>query len=88
MDIELLHQPRAMGFGRLNADVEDRGELLGRFLFTDQLQYLSFTDRQPIPRKVGFLQERVHNDLGYSRAQVQVSAKDLPDRMREIGGGL
>ena len=57
MDVELLHQPRAMRLCRLHADAEQCCELFRRLFLADQFQNLSFADRQTVARQIRFRQE-------------------------------
>src|SRR5947208_6428670 len=55
MHIQLLHEPAAVEFRGLHADVEDFRDLLGRFPLPHQLQDLTLPGRQPgsIGRRAG-----------------------------------
>src|SRR5580700_1186266 len=43
---QLIHQAVAMEFDRLGRDAQRRGDLLGRFSFSHQLQHLALARRQ------------------------------------------
>src|SRR5215510_15656407 len=51
VDLELGHDPRAVGFGGLGADAEELGDLLGRLAFGDELKHLALAVGQGIARQ-------------------------------------
>ena len=59
VDVELLHQARAMRFGRLVADVQNPGDLFGRFALGDQLQDLALPRRQLLRARFVLVQNRI-----------------------------
>ena len=50
MNIEALHQRRAVGFNCLDADLKLKGDLLGAFTLGDHLQDFSLARRQRLHR--------------------------------------
>src|SRR2546429_3485739 len=49
VDVQLLHDARAVKLGGFWGDREQRGDLLGRFAFRHELRYLALTRGQPAP---------------------------------------
>src|SRR5262249_42178748 len=62
--IEFPHDRRAMGFHRLEADVENVGDLLVRVTFSDQLHHATFAvgQRRSLPRRSR--EKRIEQGLG------------------------
>ena len=48
MNVELLHEPGAVGFGGLDGDEQERGNIASGLALGDQLQDLTFTKREGI----------------------------------------
>ena len=51
VDVEGLHQLAAIGLGRLGADAQVLGNLLGRVPFRDQLEYFALARCQTFQRR-------------------------------------
>src|SRR2546422_10157779 len=49
VDVQLLHDARAVKLGGLGGDREQRGDLLGRFVFRHELRALALPRGQPAP---------------------------------------
>ena len=48
VDIQLLHESRAMRFGCFDTDAKQRCDVFGGFPFSDQLEHLPLSQRQRI----------------------------------------
>src|SRR5690348_17749455 len=70
VNIELLHQARAVRLGRFVADVQDPCDLLGRLALRDQLQDLALTRRQVLCSGLVLVEDRVHERDGHRRTDI------------------
>src|SRR2546422_848854 len=63
VDVQLLHDTRAVKLGGFGGDREQRGDLLGRFAFGHELRDLALTRGQPAP--VDRKSTRLNSSHGY-----------------------
>jgi outer membrane protein assembly factor BamB len=84
VDLELPGQAHAMRLHRLDADAQERGDLLHRLPLGDQLQHLALPGAQGIGRRGRAVEMRPQHVPGDSRAEVQRPARHLADGAHQV----
>ena len=89
VQIELLHQIRAMGLDRGDADIEQRGDFFVRATFRQQLQDFLFTIGQQVigvgqPASLQLPHVVFDQHAGDGRAEERLSAGDRAKRRHQI----
>src|SRR3989442_2986970 len=84
VDVQLLHDARAVKLSGFGGDREQRGDLLGRFAFGHELRDLALTRGQPAPvlRRGG--PAGIHHGLRDARPHVETAARHLLDGLGEV----
>ena len=87
MDVELLHDVVAVRISRLGGDLEQRRDLLRRLAFRDQLKHLSLAQAQQVAVSdaARIHEARFDDSAGDSGAEIAPAAKDVLDRLDEVG---
>src|SRR5260370_12337724 len=71
VNIQFLHQPHAMRFGRLHTDTQKGGGILSRFPLGNHLQHLALTRCQGIGRAILLSAGGLHHCPRYARTQLK-----------------
>src|SRR5712664_661486 len=88
MDVKLFHDVVAMGFRRLETDIEQPGNLFRGVSLRDQLQDLALARSQWICSLVGTFQDGVHDRRSHARAEIRLATEDFANRANQILGRL
>ena len=88
VEIQLLHDPCAVGVGGLPADPQQGGDVLAGLPFGDELQNLSFAGRERVGLQRRFRQICLDDRAGDPRAQVDAAAQHFADGLHQIIGHL
>src|SRR2546426_10274414 len=81
MDVQLVHQTRAVRLGRLDADAKNRGDLLRTAPFRHELQDFAFAIVQRIRLQLLAAQKRTDHDAADARAEIRCAGGHLPQRV-------
>ena len=83
VNVELLHQAATVEFRGFHANMQNFGDLLGRFPFSDELQYLAFPRGEMRARAalIVWRSAGVYDSLGGSGADVEPATPNLFNRM-------
>ena len=88
MNVELLHDPRAVGLGGLDADPQEVRDLLRGLPLGDELEDLELPGAQRVGRKIALGQIRLDDGARDAGTQVDRAPRNLADRMDQVGGRL
>src|SRR5437899_509258 len=81
VDAELDHEVTAMGLGGLLGDPEDFSDFLGRIAFGHELQDFALSRGEKVGGEPALTAVGRHHHLRYRRADVELAAGDVPDRL-------
>jgi hypothetical protein len=88
VDIQLLHESRAVRFSCFHADTEQRCNVFRRFPFCNQLEHLPLSCRQWVSRPLRFGAIRFHYCPRDARTQIDQPTRNLLDRLNQVVGRL
>src|SRR5439155_17065814 len=84
VDVQLLHHTRAVKFGGLGRDPEQRGDLFGRFALGHELHDLALTGGQAAEVVRRRSPAGIHDGLRDARPHVEPAARHLLDGLGEV----
>src|SRR2546429_9778663 len=88
VDVQLLHEARAVKLGGFGGDREQRSDLLGRLAFGPELRDLALTGGQPAPVLHPRGPAGIHPGLGDARPHVGTPARPPRDGSGAVSSPL